>query len=81
MRFFFLGGKLGACAAQIGTKPMWLTGRFRGDGQHLRIGYANHPTVVGAQNIDGRFSPAKPNYNFVIEIGIRLKPRPHTVGV
>ena len=54
--------------------------RERGGVADLQIGYRPLPRL-DAKDIDGRFSPTQANYDVVIEIGIRLEPRPHALGV
>jgi hypothetical protein len=36
---------------------------------------------LGALEIDRTFSPPKAQYDFVIEIGVSQKARPHALGV
>ena len=55
--------------------------RFRGNGEHLGIGNADNTALMSAEDINGRLPPGKANYDFVVEIGIRLEPRPHVLGV
>lgn len=51
------------------------------DPERLRVGYTYNATVAGTQEIDQSFPPAEANHYFVIEIRVRLKARPHSVGV
>jgi len=43
--------------------------------EHFRIGYTDNTPVMRAD--DGGFSPAKANYDLVVEIGVRLESRLH----
>jgi hypothetical protein len=36
---------------------------------------------MSVDDVDSGFSPAKANYDFMVEIGVRLESRPHAVGV
>jgi hypothetical protein len=36
---------------------------------------------MGAKEIDGRFPPAKAEYDLVVRIGVSLEARPHALGV
>jgi hypothetical protein len=57
------------------------TAGFRCDPQHIRIGHPHDIAIIGSQEIDRRFSPAKAEHYLVVEIGIRLEARPHPLGV
>jgi hypothetical protein len=55
--------------------------RLRSDAEHVRIGRADYATLMSAQEIDRRLSPAKANDDLVVEIGVRPEARPHVLGV
>jgi hypothetical protein len=54
--------------------------RFRGNGEHLGIGYSDKTARMSAAHVNGRFPPAKASYDFVVEIGVRLESWPHALG-
>ena len=54
---------------------------FGRDSERLRVGDAYRAAIVRAHKIDKRFPPLEANHDFMVEIGVRLKPRPHAVGV
>jgi hypothetical protein len=54
---------------------------FRGDPEHIRIADPHNTTIIGSQEIERRFSPAKAEHDLVVEVGIRLEARPHLLGV
>ena len=68
----------GHCLAIVGNKN---SRRFCGNDEYLGIAYANNNSLLGAEDIDGGLPPAKANYDFVVEIGVRLEAGPHALDV
>ena len=49
--------------------------------EDVGIGHSDDAPVQGTQKIEKRFPASQANHNLVVEIGVRLKARPHALGV